>query len=79
MNIETTQATNELFYVERKNGKIGLLTKGIVDANNVVQVDPISLRHNAICHDIKKDGEVTELRIPLAHYLEQIENAKAKK
>lgn len=79
MNKTETKPTKELFYVERKNGKLGFLTKGIVDADNIVQVDPITLRHTATCQSIAIDGEVTEIRIPLSHYIEQIENAKAKK
>jgi len=67
----------EIYYVERRNGKTGILTIGIVDKDDVVIVDPLSRQYLVSINSIEKDGVVGEKRIKLTYeqYMEKVNEA----
>ena len=79
MNTETTQSKNELFLVDRRDGKLGVHFRSVVDAEGKVQPIPRELKHYICSVPIECDGSFSEVRMPFDEYLKQVNLAKAKK
>lgn len=79
MKTETTQAKKELFLVDRRDGTLGVHSRSVVDADGIIQPVPRELKHYICSIPMKRDGNVTEVRMPFDEYLKQIKLAKANK